>query len=129
MAELTLEDRRTRHDEIDQMLEAWTELRTNLEVTEAMQNQGIAAGPVNTTHDIKADEQIKARRFYVPYEQFETPMPGNAIQMNGIDRAHWTPCPGLGANNREVLQDWLNLDDEVIDSLEGKSFIFDSPPY
>ena len=75
-----------------------------------------------------ADEQIKARRFYVSYEQFETPMPGNAIQMSGIDRARWTPCPGLGANNREVLQDWLNLDDEVIDSLEEKSFIFDSPP-
>ncbi|HCC46471.1 MAG TPA: hypothetical protein DEQ32_18865 [Gammaproteobacteria bacterium] len=59
MAELTLEDRRTRHDEIDQMLEAWTELRTNLEVTEAMQNQGIAAGPVNTTHDIKANSRSR----------------------------------------------------------------------
>ena len=128
MAEITLEDTQTRHDEIDQALEAWTELRTNLEVTETLQNNGIAAGPVNTTPDITADKQIKARRFYVSYEQFETPMPGNAIQMNGIDRAHWTPCPGLGANNREVLQDWLNLDDEVIDSLEEKNFIFDSPP-
>ena len=127
-AEMTLTDRQIRHDEIDQALEAWTELRTNIAVTETLQNHGIAAGPVNTTPDIMADEQIKARQFYVWYEQFETPMPGNAIQMSGIDRARWTPCPGLGANNREVLQDWLNLDDEVIDSLEEKSFIFDSPP-
>lgn len=127
-AEMTLEDRQNRHDEIDQTLETWTELRTNLEVTETLQNHSIAAGPVNTTPDITADEQISARRFYIPYEQFDTPMPGNAIQMNGIDRTRWTPCPGLGANNREVLQTWLNLDDREIVSLEKNKFIFDSPP-
>jgi crotonobetainyl-CoA:carnitine CoA-transferase CaiB-like acyl-CoA transferase len=126
--EMTLADRLKWHDEIDQTLEAWTEQQTNFEVTETLQHHGIASGPVNTTPDITADEQVKARGFYVPYEKFDTPMPGNAIQMDGIDRTRWTPCPGLGANNREVLQTWLTFDDSDIDLLTQNKIIFDSPP-
>jgi crotonobetainyl-CoA:carnitine CoA-transferase CaiB-like acyl-CoA transferase len=127
-AEMTLKNRFERHDEIDHTVEAWTKQLSNLEVTETLQNHGIAAGPVNTTPDITADEQVKARGFYVPYERFDTPMPGNAIQMTGIDRTQWTHCPGLGANNREVLQAWLNLDDSRLEWLDENKITFDSPP-
>ena len=125
---MALMDRRTHHDEIDLALEAWTKQYTNVEATEILQNRSIAAGPVNTTPDITQDEQVSAREFYIPYEKFGTPMPGNAIQMDGIDRTLWTPCPKLGGENREILQTWLNLGNEEIDYLQEKKFIFDSPP-
>ena len=128
VSEMALMNRRTHHDEIDLALEAWTKQYTNLEATEILQNRGIAAGPVNTTPDITQDEQVSAREFYLPYEKFGTPMPGNAIQMDGIDRTLWTPCPKLGGENREILQTWLNLGEKEIDYLEEKKFIFDSPP-
>ena len=62
------------------------------------------------------------------YVRFDTPMPGNAIQMNSIDRTQWTRCPGLGANNREMLQAWPNIDDSRVDWLTENKITFDSPP-
>jgi len=48
--------------------------------------------------------------------------------MRGLDSAQWRPCPSLGADNREVLSDWLGLDDERINALERSGILWDRPP-
>ena len=57
-----------------------------------------------------------------------TPMPGNPIKMAGTSSGDWTPCPRLGADNRAVLKDWLNYDDDRINALEAAGVLVDKPP-
>jgi crotonobetainyl-CoA:carnitine CoA-transferase CaiB-like acyl-CoA transferase len=126
--QLGLLERAQNHEEIDTVISKWTSARSNLEATEALQNSGIAAGPVNTTPEITADQQVSARGFFVPYERFNTPMPGNPIQMEGIDRDQWTRCPGLGEHNHHVLESWLQYTTEAISNLEDNGILLNAPP-
>jgi crotonobetainyl-CoA:carnitine CoA-transferase CaiB-like acyl-CoA transferase len=75
-----------------------------------------------------ADPQVQHRAFFVPYERFDTPMPGNPIHMSGLNSSQWTPCPRLGQHNREVLADWLNYDESRIDELISADVLRDRPP-
>ena len=125
---MDLASRISDQDSIDESLANWSGQYTNTEATEYLQSKGIASGPVNTTPDITSDSQVNARGFFVPFEKFNTPMPGNSIQMNGIHRDEWVPCPGLGENNHEVLGSWLGYDTESITDLENDNIIFNAPP-
>ena len=125
---LALSDRIEQHDEIDSMICAWSLVRTNQEATALLQDHKIAAGPVNTAADIPEDQQVKSRQFFVPFERFNTPIPGHSIQMGGIQRNTWTRCPDLGEHNREVLSIWLNYEDDTITALERDAVIFSAPP-
>ena len=75
-----------------------------------------------------ADSQVQTRGFFVPLERDPTPMLGNPVKMAGIDSDDWTPCPRLGADNRLVLRDWLDYDDERIAALEEAGILVDKPP-
>ncbi|MFB3125250.1 MAG: CoA transferase, partial [Woeseiaceae bacterium] len=97
-------------------ISAWTIKRTKVEGTNALQNVGIAAGPVNITPDMTNDPQVHHRRFFVPLED-ETPMPGNPVKMKGTSSADWTPCPKLGADNAAVLEGWLGYSSEQVQAL------------
>ena len=92
-----------------------------------MQASNVSAGPVNTTPDMTADEQIRHREFFVPLE-LNTPVPGNPVKMAGTSSADWTPCPRLGADNEQVLKAWLDYTDEQIDELTTKGVLADKPP-
>jgi crotonobetainyl-CoA:carnitine CoA-transferase CaiB-like acyl-CoA transferase len=127
-SKMSLAERIQAHDEIDEMICAWSAMLTNQQATERLQRQNIAAGPVNAAPDIVADEQVIARQFFVPYERFGTPIPGYPIQMGGIRRDTWTRCPSLGEHNREVLSAWLKYDDERIRALENDGILVDAPP-
>ena len=125
---LALSERIEQHDEIDDMICAWSLIRTNQEATALLQDYTIAAGPVNNAADITEDQQVRARQFFVPFERFNTQIPGHSIQMGGIQRNTWTRCPDLGEHNREVLRAWLNYEDDVIRALERDAVIFSAPP-
>ena len=115
-------------DAIDEAISAWTRRHVKEDATALLQAAGIPAGPVNITPDMTADPQVQARRFFVPLEAGPTPMPGNPIKMANIGSDDWTPCPRLGADNRTVLKDWLNYDDDRITTLEDAGILVDKPP-
>ncbi len=125
---MTFKERVKAHDQIDEMISLWSSTQTNQEAAEQLQLKNIAAGPVNAAPDIVSDPQVMARKFFVPYERFDTPIPGHSIQMGGIQRDRWTRCPDLGAHNREVLRTWLKYDDAVITALENDDILIDAPP-
>jgi crotonobetainyl-CoA:carnitine CoA-transferase CaiB-like acyl-CoA transferase len=123
--------RRQRHDKIDRQIELWTCRHDKHEAAARLQQAGVPAGAVNATPDMVADAQVEARKFFVPCEtvgDVATPMPGNPIKMPGLDSGEWRPCPRLGADNREVLQDWLNYSDAEIDLLIDRAVLLDKPP-
>ena len=123
-----LETRQANADEIEAALSAWSAERSRESAVSHLQTLGVAAGAVNTTPDMLNDEQVIHRGFFVPYERFNTPMPGNAAHMAGIDPSSWRACPRLGENNAEVLTDWLDLPASQIAELEANGVLLDKPP-
>lgn len=127
--EADLAERRADHDRIDATIAAWTASRPKTVAADALQRAGVPAGPVNITPDMTSDPQVQARGFFVPIERGPTPIPGNPIKMTGVDSDDWTPCPRLGADNREVLKDWLGYADKDIAAMERTGVLVDKPPH
>ena len=126
--ESDLQQRQKAADDIDRKIRAWTQNQSKAQASELLQASGIAAGPVNGAADLFADTQAQFRNFFVPYEQFDTPMPGNPIHMAGLASHQWTQCPDLGANNHDVLSQWLGYGDAQISALEDAGVLFNRPP-
>jgi len=127
-ASMSLHDRRECEDEIDSAIAAWTSPRAKQSAAEELQNVGVAAGAVNAAPDMLADPQVRHREFFVSYERFDTPMPGNPIHMAGLDSGQWTRCPDLGEHNEAVLREWLGYDNERIRTLRDTGALLDKPP-
>ncbi len=125
---LDLDQRAASHDHLDDAITAWTTPRHKVDAAEQLQKAGVAAGPVNNTPGMLADEQVQHREFFATYERFSTPMPGNPIKMAGISPDDWTPCPKLGADNAAVLRDWLGYSEQEISDLADAAIIADQPP-
>ncbi len=123
-----LQQRHARADSIDCAISAWCRAEHKSTLVEALQRCGVPAGAVNSVPEMAADPQVQARDFFVAYERFATPMPGNPIHMPGLDTGEWTPCPRLGEHNREVLEEWLGLGDGQIDDLLNAGVLADRPP-
>jgi crotonobetainyl-CoA:carnitine CoA-transferase CaiB-like acyl-CoA transferase len=123
-----LEERVQTHHNIDQLIETWTLRHSKTAAADILQEANIPAGPVNTTPDMTSDSQTIARDFFVSIERGPTPIPGNPIKMKGISSADWTPCPRLGADNHEILREWLGYSIEEIDALECSGVIVNRPP-
>ena len=124
----SLHDRQSRCQEIDNAISLFTQTFDKTSLAEKLQQRGIPAGPVNNVPDMVADPQVQARGFFVPYERFDTPMPGTPIKMEGVEPETWTACPDLGADNEEVLKDWLRLSSQEIKNLVDASVLHDKPP-
>lgn len=116
------------HDDIDRRLAAWTRPLRKSQAAERLRAAGVPAGSVNATPDMTADPQVRARGFFVPLEPGPTPVPGHPVKMAGSDSADWTPCPRFGADNRAVLKEWLDYDDERVDALETAGVLVNKPP-
>ena len=125
--DLDFDQRRQKQAEIDEEIASWTEEFECAELVFTLQRNRIPAGDVRDTQAMLADAQTLHREFFVPLEQ-GTPMPGNPIKMTGISHADWTPCPKLGQHNREVLQEWIGMDNDSIDTLYEAGVIVDKPP-
>ena len=124
----TLSQRLQARQSIDEALAAWTAQRDKNEASQLLQTHGVPAGPVNNAAEMLADEQVKARDFFQVLERFNTPMPGNAIRMPGLDPEQWQPCPDLGADNHSVLTQWLGYAEEQVSTLHRQGVLHDKPP-
>ena len=127
-AGMGLADRQAGQEAVDAAIAMWTAQRGKAEAEQTLMAAGVPAGAVNTTPDMVADPQVKARGFFVPLEAGGTPMPGNPIKMRGISPRDWTPCPALGADNAFVLQTWLGYDTAAVAELAGAGVLLDKPP-
>ena len=125
----SIEDRRRNSGNIDDVISKFTQGLDKELVAEQLQQLGIPAGPVNNVPDMVSDPQVQARGFFVPYERFDTPMPGTPIKMAGVEPNHWTPCPSLGEHNAEVLKEWLGLSGQSVQKLIDEGVLYSQPPH
>ncbi len=106
LAGLTLAQRRDRHDEIDELVAAWTAQHEADAVAQQLQGAGVPAGAVIDTYAVHDDPQLTARQFYrvVP-----NPKMRPYRQSGPTWRFHQAPphlmvrSPWFGEHNDEIL--------------------------
>ena len=117
VADLSLEERQIRHDEIDALISRWTKPKDRYQVMEQLQALGVPAGVVQRSKDLLVDPQYTHRGFYrwIEHpEMGEVPYAGHQYTVQGYDNGPRGPAPCLGADSFAVLSEVLGLGDEQI---------------
>src|ERR1700722_5932355 len=82
-------------------IDRWTGARTTPEILETAASHDVVLGPVYTTDDVLADEQIAARGNIVTVDGVA--MPSVTPRLSGMDGTIRGVGPEVGANNAEIL--------------------------
>ena len=112
----TAEARSTGLSELYARIDAWTGARTTQQILETAAAHDVVLGPIYTTSDILADEQVAAR--------------GNVIEVGGVAMPSVTPrLSGLGAEVRN-LGPAVGADNARImaELARAEAFTLSSPP-
>lgn len=112
-------------DEIDAMVEAWTEKRTKHEATEILGAVGVPCGAVLDTAELLADASLAERQMMVPLDhptRGRVMFPGNPVRLSASPTTV-TPAPLLGANNEEIYGKELGCTSEELAALKRDGVI------
>jgi crotonobetainyl-CoA:carnitine CoA-transferase CaiB-like acyl-CoA transferase len=130
LAGLSVDERRERHDALDEVIGDWVRQRDAQEAMELLQDAGVPAGRVLDTGSLLDDPHLLRRGFwvYLPhprmhrYKQFSSPW--RFVEANPqLRRA----SPLFGEHNREILGGVLGLSDEELAELAAANVIGDAP--
>ena len=125
-AGLDLDARRTREDEIDDAIAAWTATRDIHATAEALQEAGVTAAPVLTPEETLEDAHFAAVGAHLDVErphiglqrQFALP-----ITEEGRRKPPAGPAPLLGADTHAVLTGILGVDEAAYQALVASGVI------
>ena len=130
LASLSLDERQARHDELDEVITAWTVQRDPQEAMEVLQAAGVPAGRVLDTSEIHDDPHLLRRRFwvYLPNPKMHRYKQANVswhlVECNPTLTRH---APFFGEHTREVLTAIAGLTDEEVDQLYAAGVCADEP--
>jgi benzylsuccinate CoA-transferase BbsF subunit len=119
--------RKAHERELDVLLTAWTQGRTQMEITQVLQSVGVAATPVYDTESLIADPQFQHRNFLVTTGHPVTgdhPVAGIPGKYSATDQLRYTPAPGLGQDNEAVFGELLGLSAGEIEKLQEEKVIY-----
>ena len=115
----TLLGRKHHEDELDRLVEEWTQGRSPEEATAALQGVGVPAGVVATSEDIHGDPQLAHRGHFVTLEHREMgpvvyDMPPYRLSQTPAQLTMAAPC--MGQHNEYVCRELLGMSaDELAD--------------
>ena len=113
-------------DTINAMVNEFTSKHTRDEVVEMLSQAGVPCAPVNTVKDIFNEPHYRQREEIV---EFDHPVIGKIPLTMTPFKPLRTPlnraCAGpvLGADNIDVLKEYLGMDDEAIEKLTEEEII------
>jgi crotonobetainyl-CoA:carnitine CoA-transferase CaiB-like acyl-CoA transferase len=126
----TVEARQAHHQELDELISAWTSQRTPYDVMHALQEAGVKAAAVLDGHDALLDPHFRARQ---QFDLVKQPLLGKrllpkhtAARFTRFDTAPRRPSPLLGEHNQEILEE-LGYSESEIDELRENKVIAESP--
>ncbi len=108
------------------LLRRTTVLRSTHEWIEALEAQGVPCGPINRLDQVFADPQVQARamRVELPHPLAgSVPLVADPIRLSGSPVVHDRAPPLLGEHTRQVLRDWLDLEDAGYDELRARGVV------
>src|SRR5712664_4066881 len=106
-------------DEIDAMIETWTEKHTKHEALEILAGAGIPCGAVLDSNEVLADPHMKARGMITELEhprRGKYPMPANPVRMSGSP-TEVVRAPLLGEHNAAIYGALLGYGDKELEQL------------
>ncbi len=106
---------------LDEIIAQWTREQDGAELAAALQSAGIAAGRAAKNYQLLADPHLSERNFFVEIDEPDVgtkTYPGQAVRMDGMDRASWIPSARLGEHTEEILSQLLAMNDARISQLE-----------
>ena len=117
-------DRIAHHDELKELIERWTKVRTIDEVVNTLLAAGAPAGPINTIDKVVVDPHIAvAREMFVDLPHpvaGDMKVTGNQLKFTNkkikIDR----PAPLLGQHTEEILKEKLDIDHDEFERLKAE---------
>ncbi|HCP24508.1 MAG TPA: hypothetical protein DIT90_10400, partial [Dehalococcoidia bacterium] len=119
--------RQENRTELDSNLAAWTRERTSQEITELLQNNGVAAIPVMGAEDRLFNPHFKERDLY---SDIEHPSLGVEPIYNIMWNLEQTPpairrhAPLLGEHNQQIFGGLLGMDEKEILRLEEEQVLW-----
>ncbi len=117
----SLEERLRHHDELDELLGAWTSTQERWEVVNRCQTAGVPAGPVYDEADTMADRHLRERDFFRPQGSADVgqwEFPRHQWRWDGPDM-RWGPICRLGVDNDYVLREVAGLSEEEMADLDA----------
>ena len=129
LADLTLEERRARHDELDAAITAWSSLIDGRVAVDQLQSVGVPSGRVLDMRTLKDDPHLYARNFWiqVPNEKMHPYRKHGVVwRMLEANPTITRHAPYLGADNHQVLRDVAGLTDDEIAELDAAGIIADT---
>ena len=127
----TLAARLRNQDELDAAVERWTRTMTRYEAASALQERGIAAGPVlDCGADAYDDPHLQERGYFQAVEHPDAGthlMSGPIWRMANRSEVRHDPAPGLGEHNELILGDLLGMSHSRLAELEANRTIGTTP--
>ena len=117
----TLAGRIAGHDELDELIGAWTATRTAAEVASRLQGAGIPAHEVLDCIGVLHDPQVRDRRWFQLVESMRFPdgdaFNSHPIRLQDTPGHWWRAGPSMGQDTIEVLTKRAGMSPEEIDAL------------
>lgn len=106
------------HDEIDRIIEAWSQGRSQYEAMHLLQRSGVRAGAVLDARDLCSDPHLAERGFvHTASDGTEHPFPGLPFRLSEGRGEIRRRGPDLGEHNEEVLCGLLGWSPEEVDPI------------
>ena len=125
--------RQRHHDQIDEIISAWTLGYDKYELMHRLQGAGIPAGPVLTGKDVHFDPHYRSRGFLerVDYPQERKmgnrPFIGRPYKLSKSPLRIQGPAPAFGQDNALVLQELVGVDGATYQGLVQDAVIATAP--
>ena len=123
----TLVSRKRNEATLDDLISDWTRLRSPSEVTDPLQGEGIATGPVMEVMSLMVDPHFRERGNIIEMDHTEVgprEVAGLPIRFSEIPRSAYYTAPLLGEHNDEVFCGLLGRGSREIDCLKDTQAIF-----
>lgn len=121
--------RHKNQDELDKYISEWTEKHADIEITQILQNAGVAAFPSFSVEDLVNDSHMQARELFHEVEHID-PLVGKRLTQGLPFRLSETPpveltaAPIMGQHNEYVFGEILGLSKKEISALEEEKVLF-----
>ncbi len=120
-----LGDRLKHKQELNAILNETFASKTNAEWQVILDKAGVPCGPVNTIDKVFEDPAIVHRGMVISVDHFGAQLRffGNPIKMSATPIAEYRTPPRLGADNQEVLKEYLGFSAEEFEKLKKDGIV------
>ncbi len=126
LADLTLAERHALHDELDEIISAWTRLRDGTALMHHLQEVGVAAHIVQNSPHYAADPQIihRGQHVEVPHaKQGSTVVDASRFELSRTPASVTYGGPTLGEHTFDVLTEVLGYDSDRVAELAAAQLL------